>query len=185
MRHPVATLVPVLAILLLLGAPYLSVRLAAPDASILPDYVKSREAYDILTTRFDGPAQTPIVIAVQTPNGSPLAKDNLIALDRYVRTLASDPRVQRVDSIVSLDPRLTLDQYLLLYSDPESIGDPYIAQSLQRAGWRPRLARARRQQYPMLDARTEALVTGDSRDAASRWPARRWWMAARRASSTT
>ena len=58
MRRPVATLVPVLAILLLLGAPYLSVRLAAPDASILPDYVKSREAYNILTTRFDGPAQT-------------------------------------------------------------------------------------------------------------------------------
>ena len=159
MRRPVATLVPVLAILLLLGAPYLSVRLAAPDASILPDYVKSREAYNILTTRFDGPAQTPIVIAVQTPNGSPLAKDNLIALDRYVYTLASDPRVQRVDSLVSLDPRLTLDQYLLLYSDPQSIGDPYIAQSLGAlAGDHVSLVRVV-SKYPMLDARTEALVT--------------------------
>ena len=159
MHRPVATLVPVLAILLLLGAPYLSVRLAAPDASILPDYVKSREAYNILTTRFDGPAQTPIVIAVQTPNGSPLAKDNLIALDRYVYTLASDPRVQRVDSLVSLDPRLTLDQYLLLYSDPQSIGDPYIAQSLGAlAGDHVSLVRVV-SKYPMLDARTEALVT--------------------------
>ena len=93
------------------------------------------------------------MIAVQTPNGSPLAKDNLIALDRYVRTLASDPRVQRVDSLVSLDPRLTLDQYLLLYSDPQSIGDPYIAQSLRRAGWRPRLARARGQQVSACSTR--------------------------------
>jgi RND superfamily putative drug exporter len=159
MRRPVATLVPVLAILLLLGAPYLSVRLAAPDASILPGYVKSREAYNILTTRFDGPAQTPIAIAVQTPNGSPLARDNLIALDRYVRTLESDPRVQRVDSLVSLDPRLTLDQYLLLYGDPQSIGDPYIAQSVSAlAGDHISLVRVV-SKYSMLDARTEALVT--------------------------
>jgi RND superfamily putative drug exporter len=159
MRRPVATLVPVLAILLLFGAPYLSARLAAPDASILPDYVKSREAYNIMTTRFDGPAQTPIVIAIQTPNGSPLAKDNLIALDRYVRTLAIDPRVQQVDSLVSLDPRLTLDQYLLLYSDPKSIGDPYIAQSVGAlAGDHISLVRVV-SKYPMLDERTEALVT--------------------------
>jgi RND superfamily putative drug exporter len=159
MRRPVATLVPVLAILLLLGAPYLSVRLAAPDASILPDYVKSREAYNVLTTRFDGPAQTPIVIAVQTQSGGPLAKVNLIALDRYVRTLASDSRVQRVDSLVSLDPRLTLDQYLLLYSDPQSISDPYIAQSLGAlAGDHISLVRVI-SRYPMLDERTESLVT--------------------------
>jgi RND superfamily putative drug exporter len=159
MRRPIATLIPVLAILLLLGAPYLSVRLAAPDASILPDYVKSREAYDILTTRFDGPAQTPIVIAVQTPGSSPLAKDNLIALDRYVRTLASDPRVQRVDSLVSLDPRLTLDQYLLLYSDPKNIGDPYIAQSVGAlAGDHVSLVRVIGK-YRMLDERSEALTT--------------------------
>jgi RND superfamily putative drug exporter len=158
MRRPVATLVPVLAILLLLGAPYLSVRLAAPDASILPEYVKSREAYNILTTRFDGPAQTPIVIAVQTQS-SPLAKDNLVALDRYVRTLAADPRVQRVDSVVSLDPRLTLDQYILLYGDPKSIADPYITQSLGAlAGDHISLVRVV-SNYSMLDPRSEALVT--------------------------
>jgi putative drug exporter of the RND superfamily len=159
MRRPVATLAPVLTILLLLGAPYLSVRLAAPDASILPDYVKSREAYNILTTRFDGPAQTPIVIAVQTPGGGPLARNNLVALDRYVRALAADPRVQEVDSLVSLDPRLTLDQYLLLYSNPTNISDPYIAQSLGAlAGDHISLVRVV-SKYPMLDERSEALTT--------------------------
>ena len=35
-------LLPVLAFMLLLGVPFLSVRLAAPDASILPTSVKSR-----------------------------------------------------------------------------------------------------------------------------------------------
>ena len=44
-----------------------------------------------------------------------------------VRVAASgaDPRVERVDSIVSLDPRLTLEQHLLVYSDPQRIADPY------------------------------------------------------------
>src|SRR5262249_16578496 len=98
MRHPVATPLPVLALLLLLGSPFLSVRLAAPDASILPPSVKSRAAYDLLAERFDQRALAPIIIAVKTP-GSPLAKANLEALDTYVRALQADPRVAHVSSI--------------------------------------------------------------------------------------
>jgi RND superfamily putative drug exporter len=157
MRRPVATLLPVLAFLLLLGVPYLSVRLAAPDASILPASVKSRAAYNLLATHFDVTGTTPVVIAVQTP-GSPLAKPNLEALDRYVRSLAVDPRVARVDSIVSLDPRLSLEQYELLYSNPGNVADPYITQSLQAfAGDRITMVQVV-SKYDMLDPRSEALV---------------------------
>ncbi|HEX6817262.1 MAG TPA: MMPL family transporter, partial [Ktedonobacterales bacterium] len=157
MRHPVATLVPVLAILLLLGMPYLSVRLAAPDASILPSSVPSRAAYNLLVTKFDANATTPIVIAVQTP-GSPLAKGNLETLDRYVRSLEADPRVSSVQSIVSLDPRLTLSQYELLYSDPKGIADPYITQTLAAfAGDHITMVQVI-SKYGMLDPRSEALV---------------------------
>jgi RND superfamily putative drug exporter len=157
MRHPIATLVPVLALLLLLGLPYLSVRLAAPDASILPASVKSRAAYDLLVSRFEVAQTTPIVIAVRTP-GSPLAQTNLEALDRYVRSLAADPRVASVQSIVSLDPRLTLAQYELLYSNPGNIADPYIAQSLSSlVGERITMVEVI-SKYGMLDPRSEALV---------------------------
>jgi RND superfamily putative drug exporter len=157
MRHPVATLLPVLAFLLLLGMPYLSVRLAAPDASILPASVKSRAAYNLLATQFDVTGTTPIVLAVQTP-GSPVAPPTLEALDRYVRSLAADSRVARVDSIVSLDPRLSLEQYELLYSNPANIGDPYITQSLQAfAGDRITMVQVV-SKYGMLDPRSEALV---------------------------
>jgi len=157
MRHPARTALPVLAVLLLLGAPYLSVRLAAPDASILPASVKSREAYNLLATRFDVRETTPIVIAVRTP-GSPLAKGNLEALDRYVRSLEADPRVERVASIVSLDPRLSLEQYVLLYGDPKAIADPYITQSLAAyAGDRITMVQVI-SKYDMLDPRSEGLA---------------------------
>ncbi len=157
MRHPVAVFVPVLAFLLLLGVPFLSVRLAAPDASILPASVKSRAAYDLLAQRFDQSALSPIVIAVETP-GSPTTPANLAALDAYVRRIEADPRVERVSSIVSLDPRLSLQQYELMYAHPELIGDPYIAQSLRAyAGDHVTMVQVI-SRYGMLDPRSEALV---------------------------
>ena len=157
MRHPIATFVPVLAFLLLLGGPFLSVRLAAPDASILPPSVKSRAAYDILTQRFDQSALSPIVIAVET-RGSPLDKSNLETLDAYVRSLQADSRVQSVTSIVSLDPHLTLDQYELLYSHPQSIADPYITQILGGYAGKDITMVQVTSKYAMLDPRSEALV---------------------------
>lgn len=157
MAHPIAFLVPVLAFLLLLGVPYLSVRLAAPDASILPPSVKSRAAYDILQQQFNAPSTEPIIIALRT-RGSPLATANLVALDQYVRRLQADPRVASVQSIVSLDPRLTLAQYELLYSNPRAIADPFISASLAAlAGQHVEMVQVT-SKYGMLDPRSEALV---------------------------
>ncbi|HEX8995170.1 MAG TPA: MMPL family transporter [Ktedonobacterales bacterium] len=157
MRRPVLTLLPTLAFLLLLGTPFLSVRLAAPDASILPSSVKSRAAFDTLHSQFDQSETTPIVLAIET-QGSPLAPANVAALDQYVRRIQSDPRVARVTSIVSLDPRLTLQQYQLLYSNPKIIADPYITRSLAAlAGDHITMAQVY-SKYDMLDPRSEALV---------------------------
>ena len=157
MRRPVLVFVAALTLLLALGAPFLSVRLGAPDATILPASVKSREAFDLLATRFDEEATTPVVIAIQTP-GSPLAAGNLAALDAYVRRLEADPRVTGVQSIVSLDPRISLEQYQAMYADPSVIADPYIAQSLKAlAGSNITLVQVF-ERYGLLDERSQALV---------------------------
>jgi RND superfamily putative drug exporter len=63
-----------------------------------------------------------------------------------------------VTSIVSLDPRLTLTQYELMYSHPELIGDPYITQMLSSfAGDNVTMVQVA-SKYGMLDPRSEALV---------------------------
>jgi RND superfamily putative drug exporter len=133
------------------------VRLAAPDASILPPSVKSRAAYDLLAKRFDQRALAPIIIAVKTP-GSPLARANLEALDTYVRTLEADPRVAQVTSIVSLDPRLSLEQYELLYSNPTNIADPFITRALTAYAGADITMIQVISKYGMLDQRSEQLV---------------------------
>ncbi|HLV99652.1 MAG TPA: MMPL family transporter [Ktedonobacterales bacterium] len=157
MRYPLRVFLPVLAVLVLFGLPFLDVRLGAPDASILPQSVPSRQAYDVLQTQFASNETTPILVVVQT-RGQVLDQSNLEALDAYVRQLESDPRVQRVDSIVSLDPRLTLAQYEAMYSHPDLIGDPYIKGALTSLEADNVTLVSVISKYAMLDTRTEALV---------------------------
>jgi putative drug exporter of the RND superfamily len=129
MRHPVAVLVPTLLFLLVLGSPFLHVRFNAPDSSVLPPSVPSRQAFDRLRDEFGDGEFAPITLAVRT-DGPATAPENVARLFDYSRRLAADPRVARVDSLVDLDPRLTLTQYQLLYADPNGPRDRFVATAL-------------------------------------------------------
>jgi RND superfamily putative drug exporter len=129
MRRPLTVFVPTLAFLVALGLPFLHVRFNAPDATILPASVPSRATYDILAREFGEGAFAPISLAVRT-TGAVTAPDNLAALHAYSRRLAADPRISGVESLVDVDPRLTLEQYLLLYGDPAGPPDRFVQASL-------------------------------------------------------
>jgi RND superfamily putative drug exporter len=129
MRHPVAVFVPTLAVLLVLGVPFLHVEFNSPDATILPASVPSRAAYDVLARNFGEGVFAPIVLAVRT-QGDATTPANLAALYDYSRRLAADPRIIRVDSLVDVDPRLTLAQYQLMYNAPTGPPDRYTAVTL-------------------------------------------------------
>ncbi|HEX5506685.1 MAG TPA: MMPL family transporter [Thermomicrobiales bacterium] len=132
MAHPWRFFIPSLALLALLGSPFAHVRLSSPDASILPRGVPSRQGYDLLVRAFGAGELQPVVLAVRTRDGSSIfAPDNVAALYALTHALAADGRVERVDSIVTLDPRIGLPQYQLLYADPARIPDPYAGQVAQ------------------------------------------------------
>ncbi|MFL5779376.1 MAG: MMPL family transporter, partial [Chloroflexota bacterium] len=129
MRRPVAVLIPTLAFLLLLGWPFLHARFNAPDSSILPPDVPSRAAFDRLRAAFGEGEFAPIVLAIRT-DGPATTAANLGALYDYSQRLVADPRISRVESLVDVDPRLTLDQYRLLYGDPGGPRDRYMQLAL-------------------------------------------------------
>ena len=129
MDHPIRVLVPTLGLLLLLGVPFLHVRFNAPDSTILPDHVPSRQAFDRLTDAFGPGPFAPIVLAVRT-DGPATSPGNVALLYEYSRRLAADPRVARVDSLVDVDPRLTLPQYQLVYGSPSGPPDRFVAEAL-------------------------------------------------------
>jgi RND superfamily putative drug exporter len=129
MARPVAVLLPTLGLLIALGLPFLSVRLNAPDASILPPSVPSRAAYDLLVEQFGEGEFAPLIIAVRT-SGAAIAADNVAALYAWSRRLAADDRIVRVDGYVDLDPRIGLEQYQLLYGRQGQPPDRFVATAL-------------------------------------------------------
>ncbi len=131
MRRPVAVALPTLALLIALGTPWLGVRFNAPDASVLPERLPSRQALDALTEAFGEGTFGPMSIAVRT-EGPATTPANLALLYGWVQKMQADPRIARVDSIVSIDPRLTLAQYELLYASPAGAPpDRFAVQVLQ------------------------------------------------------
>src|SRR5438876_263183 len=130
MDRPVAVLVPTLAILLLLGVPFLHVRFNAPDATILPAGVPSRASYDLLASTFGEGEFAPLELAIRT-TGPATSPANLERLYDYSRRLAADPRVTRVESLVDVDPRVTLAQYQLIYANAGGPRDRYAAIRLE------------------------------------------------------
>jgi RND superfamily putative drug exporter len=119
-------LLPVLALLVGMGLPFLGVHFSLPDARVLPPSVSSRRGADIFQREFGRSDEASIVVAVQS-EGPLLTPQHLGALLAFVRALQADPRVRDVKSIVSLDPRLTDAQYQLMYRNGGSDLDRYAA----------------------------------------------------------
>jgi len=131
MDHAGRVFVPTLGLLVVLGLPFLHVRFNAPDATILPSDVPSRQAYDTLVGHFQEGEFAPLLLAVRTA-GPATDPANVGLLYDYSRRIAADPRVERVESIVDVDPRLTREQYQLILSAPNGPADRFVADTLSR-----------------------------------------------------
>ena len=123
MDRPVPVFLVTLLFLVTLGLPFLHVRFNAPDASILPPFVPSRVAYDSLVADFPIGDFGPLALAIET-DGPVTDRANVGLLYDYSRRIAADPRVERVDSIVDIDPRLDKAQYQLILSNPAGPAQP-------------------------------------------------------------
>ncbi|MCU1452393.1 MAG: Integral rane protein, partial [Acidimicrobiales bacterium] len=98
MRRPIAIGGVTIVVLLLLGGPFLHLRLGRPDDRVLPASATSRQVSDALRTRFsshDANAM-PVVAADTSAAGTGPALDR--AIDGYARTLLRQPGVSRVDA---------------------------------------------------------------------------------------
>lgn len=151
MRRPMLVLLPVLAFLLLLGAPFIDVKVGAPWEQSLPPSSSARQGWERLQTSF-GPGEfSPILIAV-TSRGDILAPDNVGALYDYTRQLADDPRIARLDSIVTVNPAMTREFYRTIYAAPNLIPEKD----------RQKLAAFARGETTVVSAVTPLPVNGDA-----------------------
>jgi RND superfamily putative drug exporter len=146
MRRPGLVFLAVLALLVGLGTPFLRVELGAPDASVLPADVQSRRGFDLLRDHFGRGEQAPILISVEARE-SIFGSTSIDALYDFVAELRRDPRIERVESLVSLDPRITREQYRLIYAPAAASGR---VQSIAEPFARDVAAQTARQQFALV-----------------------------------
>lgn len=120
MAHPIVVVAATAAFLIALGTPFLNANISSPDATILPQDLPSRQGFDLLASEFTGGEISPFVIALHTDDAM-TSDQNLDRLDRLVRKLEADPRIDHVQSAIAspqipdgLSPRNVLRARLAL-----------------------------------------------------------------------
>jgi RND superfamily putative drug exporter len=88
MRRPLAVAIGVVAFLLLLGTPFLSIRASIPDARVLDREVEARQVSDVLAGEFLPNQDTPHELAITT-RGEVLTPENIGALYDYTQQVAA------------------------------------------------------------------------------------------------
>ena len=109
--------VPVILLLALLGTPFLGVKIGAPWASVLPRDAEARLGWETVEQELGPGALSPITIVLQV-EGDVLEPAIIGALYDFTRDMEADPRVERVSSIVSIDPSIGREQYQQMYVLP-------------------------------------------------------------------
>jgi uncharacterized membrane protein YdfJ with MMPL/SSD domain len=113
-----------IAILLFLGSPFLHASFSTADENQLPAGTSSAYVLQHLTNDFANQNSTEIDIVVRM-SGSATSEVNLAALSTYVQKVKAIPGLTSVQSLVSVDPRLTLQDYQQIYAHP--VANPQIA----------------------------------------------------------
>jgi RND superfamily putative drug exporter len=117
MRYPLLVAVPVILLLALLGAPFLGVKIGAPWASVLPRGAEARLGWETVEQELGPGVLSPVTIVLQV-QGDVLEPAIIGALYDFTRDMEADPRVERVSSIVSIDPSIAREQYQQMYVLP-------------------------------------------------------------------
>jgi uncharacterized membrane protein YdfJ with MMPL/SSD domain len=124
MRFPVPVALVTLAVLVSFGLPFLRASFSTPDYRVLPAGQEARVVSERLTQDFANQGAAELVIAIRT-YGDALSANNLGALEAYVAKIQSMSNVIQVQSLVTVDPALTLSDYQRLYAQPSA--DPQLA----------------------------------------------------------
>jgi RND superfamily putative drug exporter len=132
MAHPWRTLLPVVALLLVLGSPFLGLRLGLSGGDTLPQGTESRRGEEILDRQFPDSSAYPMVVVLDYQQGSPLTGGRIGDMYDLSRWLEDRPGVKEVESLVNLDPKLSRDQYQQLLSGPREDLPPQMRDALKR-----------------------------------------------------
>ena len=130
-KKPRVFFVLCLTFLLSLSYPLLHVKLGISDFHILPKTFESRQVFDTFESKFGESQLAPISVVITTPQKNILTKTNISHLYTYADMILNDPRVSQVTGIVSTKPRLSKQQYQMMYTTAKDSLNPEVKKLLK------------------------------------------------------
>jgi len=129
MRRPVVVAIPVLALLVLAGSPFLGIQLSTgQNLEDLPA-TPARAGFEVIVDEFPGGESDPITVAVTWPDAdlqSGLEVDRQATLQTYIEAIGALTGVNEVESALVPPPGMPADQYALLLSLPREQWPPSV-----------------------------------------------------------
>jgi putative drug exporter of the RND superfamily len=99
MRRPVPVATAVIVLLLVLGSPFMGLKLSQPDDRVLPESAQSRQVNDVVRNEFGSEEAGALqVVAADTGVGDASANGDAATIGDYAAELARLPGVSRVDA---------------------------------------------------------------------------------------
>jgi RND superfamily putative drug exporter len=155
MRRPVAVLVPTVALLAVMGSPFLRLEMTEADVRVLAADVEARKGYDLLKRDFREFGDNRVVLAVTFPTSPALSRERIGAIYDLSQRIAAIPHVRKVESIVS-GPRAGKEFYQNLILDPPALYEASI-ESAKKATVGERVVLV----YALLDSAPESHASQD------------------------
>jgi RND superfamily putative drug exporter len=121
MAYPWRVFLPVAGFLLLLGLPFLHIRLGVGDVSALPPWAEARRGAELLRQEFPGTGATPVIVVIRHHEGSPLSPARVGQAYELSRWLARQPGVTGVQSVMDLAPDMSREDYQRLLRVPTAL----------------------------------------------------------------
>lgn len=149
----------ILAFLLVLGYPFLSVNVGIADSHILPEHSQSRQFFDEYKTKFNENDLTPIQVIISSKGKNILSKKSLSKIYDFADKLKSNPSISKVTSIVTSDSSLSKEQYYYLYKSESKTNNEDVKQLLKNTTGRDFTVLSVVSKYPVNSSETKQLIT--------------------------
>jgi RND superfamily putative drug exporter len=131
MAHPIMVLVPTLALVLALGAPFLRIQTASAFVGVLPMKTESRATYEKILSDFPSQANNRIVVVVKFPSPD-LTPERIHGLRELRDRIAKLPGVVKVESVFDFDPTLPPDQADKILALPKELRAIDVSTALEQ-----------------------------------------------------
>lgn len=118
MRHPLLVLVPTLALVVGLGAPFRHLRMAQADITALPRTSEARRGWELMQRAFPDETANRLLVVARFPSSPALDRERALALYDLSQRIRHMPGVRDVQSVVDLGEMFNREATAIIAETP-------------------------------------------------------------------